>query len=65
MNFLQAKTSWKNVEFIPVKLCIASAYLMVGAYFQNFIRKHLESFIILFVVSMAWTVYLWMKKLRT
>jgi len=64
MNFFEAKTSWKNIEFIPFKLCVASAYMMVGAYFQSFISKHLEIFVIPFLVSVAWTVYLRMSKMR-
>lgn len=31
MNLLKIKISWSNTEFIPFKLCIASAYTLVGS----------------------------------
>ena len=38
MNFFKVKTSWSNAEFITLKLCIATAYLLIGAYFHRFIH---------------------------
>jgi hypothetical protein len=64
MNLFQTKTAWKNVEFIPFKLCIASAYLIVGSFFHEFIQRHLAVFIELFVITVVWTLYLWIKKMR-
>ncbi|HTQ66962.1 MAG TPA: hypothetical protein VMI12_19350 [Puia sp.] len=64
MNFLKAKTSWKNIEFIPFKLCIASAYLVIGSFFHSFIQEHLAIFIELFILTVIWTLYLWIKKMR-
>ena len=40
MNFFKIKTGWSNAEFIPLKLCIATAYILIGAYFHNFFRDH-------------------------
>ena len=37
MNFFRIKTSWSNAEFIVLKLCIASAYVLIGAYFSDFL----------------------------
>ena len=64
MNFFSIKTTWTNAEFIPLKLCIASAYLLVGAYFHNFFSKYYILIIILFVVTVIWAVYLWVSKMK-
>lgn len=64
MNFFNLKTTWKNWEFIPLKLCIAAAYLLLGAYFQDWIKSHNKLIILLFVVSVIWAVGLWITKLR-
>ena len=64
MNFFEAKTTWKNLEFIPLKLCVAFAYLLVGAYFHRFIREHYLLFIILFFIALIWALYLWITKMR-
>lgn len=64
MNFFNLKTTWKNWEFIPLKLCIAAAYLLIGAYFQEWIRNHYMPLLLLFVVCVLWAVYLWISKLR-
>jgi len=45
MNFFNRKTSWTNAEFIPLKLCIASAYVIIGTYFHFFFRTLLHSVI--------------------
>ena len=37
MNFFKAKTSWSNAELIVLKICIASAYVLLGAYFHSFV----------------------------
>lgn len=63
-NFFKQKTSWTNAEFIPLKLCIASAYIMIGAYFGDFIKQYKVVFIILFSVTVVWSVYLWITKMK-
>lgn len=64
MNFLNKKTTWTNWEFIPLKLCIASAYLLIGMYFYDYVKAYKWPLIALFgvtwVVSMSW----WIKKMR-
>ena len=64
MNFFTAKTTWYNVEFIPFKLCVASAYVLVGAYFHTFIHDHYLPVLILFGVSTTWILALWLKKMK-
>ena len=64
MNFFKVKTSWSNAELIPLKLCIASAYVLVGAYFHSFFRSYYIPVIVLFSITVIWSVYAWVKKMR-
>jgi len=64
MNFFKIKTSWSNAEFIVLKLCIASAYILVGTYFHNFIRTYYIPVLFLFVLTVIWAVYLWLHKMK-
>ncbi|MEC5143628.1 hypothetical protein [Chitinophaga sp. 212800010-3] len=64
MNLLKAKTTWSNAEFIPFKLCIASIYIAAGSYFHDFFRHYYIPLLILFGITVTWTVYLWIKKMR-
>lgn len=64
MNFFKIKTSWTNAEFIPLKLCIATAYVLVGAYFHNFFRAYYVPILIVFVITVIWAVYLWLNKMK-
>ncbi|MFZ4456697.1 MAG: hypothetical protein ACOYOT_10790 [Bacteroidales bacterium] len=64
MNFFKMKTSWSNAEFIPLKLCIASIYLVIGAYFHEFISNYYTPIFIIFVVTVVWTLYLWISKMK-
>lgn len=64
MNFFKIKTSWSNAEFIVLKLCIASAYILIGAYFSKFILNFFIPFIILFGITVIWSVYLWLVKMK-
>jgi len=64
MNFFKIKTSWSNADFIVLKLCIASAYLLIGAYFSKFFLNYWIPVIILFGVTVIWSVYLWLTKMK-
>jgi len=64
MNFFKIKTSWSNAELIPLKLCIATAYILVGAYFHRFFHDHYVLVLILFVITVIWSVYLWLNKMK-
>jgi hypothetical protein len=64
MNFFKAKTTWTNAEFIPLKLCIAAAYLLIGTYFHTFFREYYIPVLILFVITVVWAVYLWISKMK-
>ena len=64
MNFLKAKTSWSNAEMIVLKLCIASAYILVGAYFHNVVRQYYIPVLVIFALTVTSAVYLWIKKMK-
>ena len=61
MNFFKIKTQWSNAEFIPLKICIATAYILVGAYFHNFFRDYYVVVLIIFLITVSWSTYLWLK----
>ena len=64
MNFFKTKTTWSNAELIPLKLCIATAYILVGAYFHTFFSKYYIPVLLLFVVVLIWSLYLWISKMK-
>ncbi|MEG1025578.1 MAG: hypothetical protein RSD71_16370 [Flavobacterium sp.] len=64
MNFFKIKTSWSNADFIVLKLCIASAYILIGTYFHDFFRNYYTPLIILFGITVIWSVYLWLSKMK-
>lgn len=64
MNFFKIKTTWSNAEFIPLKLCIATAYILVGTYFHNFFAANYYWVLIIFAITVFWSVYLWVKKMK-
>jgi hypothetical protein len=63
MNFFKIKTSWSNAELIPLKLCIGSAYIVVGTYFHSFLRSYYIPILVLFGITVVWSVYLWISKM--
>lgn len=64
MNFFKIKTSWSNAEFIPLKLCIASAYILIGTYFHNFFRDYYVPVIIIFGITVIWSLGMWLHKMK-
>lgn len=64
MNFLKAKTTWTNAEFIYFKVGIAAFYILVGAYFQNWVRYYTIPLVIVFLLNIIVTMYLWIKKMK-
>jgi len=65
MNFFKKTTSWSNAELIPLKLCIASAYVLMGAYFHTFFRHYYVPVLIVFGITCIWAVYLWISKMKS
>ena len=64
MNFFRAKTTWSNAEFIIIKLCIASAYILIGSYFHDFVKDYYLPLFIIFGITVIWFVFLWWKKMK-
>jgi len=64
MNFFKIKTSWSNAEFIVLKLCVASAYVLVGAYFHAFFHAYFIPVLIIFGITVIWSVSLWVSKMK-
>lgn len=64
MNFFKMKTSWSNAEFIVLKLCVASAYVMVGCYFQSFFQNYYTPLLVVFGITCVWAMYLWVNKMK-
>ncbi|MFH6937154.1 hypothetical protein [Flavobacterium sp. FlaQc-30] len=64
MNFFKIKTSWSNAEFIILKLCIASAYILIGTYFHDFFSNYYTPLIFIFGITVIWSVYLWLSKMK-
>jgi hypothetical protein len=65
MNFFKTKTSWSNAEFIPLKLSIGSAYILIGTYFHNFFQDYYIPVLIIFAITVIWSLYLWLNKMKT
>lgn len=64
MNFFKAKTTWTNAELIVLKLCIATAYILVGGYFHTFFRHYYPIVLAVFGITVIWSVYLWVNKMK-
>lgn len=65
MNFFKAKTTWSNAEFIPLKLCVASIYVIIGSYFHEFFSRYYIVWFVIFAITVIWAVYLWAKKMKS
>jgi len=65
MNFFKIKTTWSNAELIVLKLCIASAYILVGGYFYLFVHDYYVLILLLFGITCVWSVYLWISKMKS
>ncbi len=65
MNFFNIKTTWSNAELIPLKLCIASAYVILGTYFHDFFKDYYTPILLLFAITVSWSVYQWFQKMKS
>ena len=64
MNFFTRKTTWTNLELIPLKLAIGSVYLLLAAIFWQDVKTYAEIIGIIFVITIVITHYLWRKKMK-
>ena len=65
MRFLNKKMTWTNAELIPLKVCIAAAYLYFGSTFSEFFLTYKGFILGLFAVSLVYVMMLWVKKMRS
>ena len=64
MNFFRIKTTWSNAELALLKLCLASIFIVIGAYFHEYLQSYYIPLLIVFAITVIWTVYLWVKKMK-
>ncbi len=64
MNFLKLKSTWTTAELGIIKVCVAAMYLVVGAYFHNFIHSYYWPLLIVGAACALWAGYLWLKKVK-
>jgi hypothetical protein len=64
MNFFKIKTTWSNAELIPLKACIASAYILVGAFFHHFFSHYYIAVLLVFGATVIWSLHLWINKMK-
>lgn len=64
MNFFKIKTTWTNAELIPLKVCIATAYILVGGYFHTFFGEYKLLILLFFGITVIWSVFLWNTKMK-
>jgi len=64
MNFFKIKTSWSNAELVVLKVYIATAYILIGVFFHNFFRHYYIPVLVLFIITVTWSVYLWLHKMK-
>lgn len=64
MNFFKIKTAWSNAELIPLKVCIATAYVVIGAYFHTLVHNYFVPLIVVFGITVIWSVCMWLNKMK-
>ena len=64
MNFFTRKTTWTNLELIPLKLAIGSVYLLLGAIFWQDVKNYAGIIGIIFGITVVISLYLWRKKMK-
>lgn len=64
MNFFTKKSTWTNWEFIPLKLSIASIYLMLGAMFWKEVKEYAGIIGIILGITLMISLYLWITKMK-
>ncbi|NID09461.1 hypothetical protein [Fibrivirga algicola] len=64
MNTLNAKTTWTNAELVPLKIAIGSFYLFVGTYFHAYLEDYYRLMLLVFGITVVWSVLMWVSKMR-
>lgn len=63
MNFLFIKTLWANIELSLIKVCATAFGIILGIYFDEFLKSYLILIWIIFIVTAIWGIILWTKKI--
>lgn len=64
MNFFTKKTTWTNWELIPLKLAIATIYLLLGAMFWKVVKEYDGIIGIIFGITLMISLNLWITKMK-
>ncbi|MBX7162397.1 MAG: hypothetical protein K1X49_01800 [Saprospiraceae bacterium] len=64
MNLFSKKSTWTNAELIPLKLCIGSAYLILGHYFPKLVSDYIVLLYIIFAVTLILSMATWMRQMK-
>jgi len=64
MNFFKIKTSWSNAELSIFKVCVASIFVMIGVFFNDYLKNFYVPLLIIFGITLVWTLYLWITKMK-
>ncbi|MEI6821728.1 MAG: hypothetical protein WCL51_07310 [Bacteroidota bacterium] len=64
MNFFKMKTTWTNAELIPLKLAIATIYIVIGSVFHSIIHNYYMPILLVFAITVVWSVYIWIVKMK-
>ena len=63
MNFFKMKTTWTNAELIPLKLAIATIYIVIGSVFHRYLHNYYVPILVVFAITVVWSVYMWIDKI--
>lgn len=63
MNFFLKKTTWSNLEFIPLKLCIGTGYLLILSFLPVELQDIRTILLVIFIPTVVWSLYKWFHKL--
>ena len=64
MNFFLKKTTWSNLEFIPLKLSIGTGYLLILSFFPAVQQDHRGVLLAVFIPTVIRSLYKWVRKLK-
>jgi hypothetical protein len=63
LQFLFKKSTWSNLQLIPLKLCIASAYLIIGHFIPETVNTYFWPLVLLFGITLIVSLWIWLKQL--
>lgn len=63
-KFLQRLTIWSNAELGLLKACLICFGISAGIFFYDLLQVYLNYIFVMFVIMAAWTLFLWIKKMK-